>query len=70
MNGPTFPTLRAAGEYGVANVQAGMASSFRLCRVIGQSVYQQDHPGVRLSVIRYRVILLDPAGRIIEEFAA
>jgi hypothetical protein len=70
MNGPTFPSLRAAGEYGLANVRAGMAASFRLRRVVGVNAYQQDIPGIRLSVIKYGVVLLDPAGRIIEEYAA
>lgn len=70
MQGPTFPTLRAAGEYGLANVRAGMAAKCRIYRVIGQNTYQQDHPGVRLSAIRYGVVLMDSAGRRIEEHVA
>jgi hypothetical protein len=70
MQGPTFPTLDAAGRYGLANKEAGLCASFRLRRVIGQLHTHDGETRMRLAAIRYAAVLQDKDGRTIEEACA
>ena len=70
MNGPTFPTIEQAGRYGLANIEAGMASSFTLRRILGQLHTHDGETRMRLAAIRYAAVLRDREGKIIEEACA